>query len=182
MFNKKVLSEQFVITHKVSDLLKVNQKDLIANSIRNYVLEKRLSNEDWYPDYNYVKLDDHQHLAWIHDYIRDHYRGEYGHTPILVKRGGVVLLPNENLGSHHHIDDWDYEKSPEISVLYCLKSGEKPSNVMFEYEFGRNKKRRWKQELEEDNLIIFSSYLRHSISKNLNKDPIVALSFQFQLL
>ena len=53
---------------------------------------------------------------------------------------------------------------------------------MFEYEFGRNKKRRWKQELEEDNLIIFSSYLRHSISKNLNKDPIVALSFQFQLL
>ena len=53
---------------------------------------------------------------------------------------------------------------------------------MFEYEFGRNKKRRWKQELKEDTLIIFSSYLRHSVSKNFNKDPIVALSFQFQLL
>ena len=182
MFNKKVLSEQFVITHKVSDLLKVDKKNLIANAIRNHVLEKRLDNEDWYADYNYVKIDDHQHLAWIHDYMRDHYRGEYGPTPILVKRGGLVLMPNENLGSHHHIDDWDYEGSPEISVLYCLKEGDKPSTVMFEYEFGRNKKRRWKQELKEDTLIIFSSYLRHSVSKNFNKDPIVALSFQFQLL
>ena len=182
MFNKKVLSEQFVITHKVSDLLKVDQKNLIANSIRNYVLEKRLDDEDWYPDYNYVKLDDHQHLAWIHDYIRDHYRGEYGHTPILVKRGGVVLLPNENLGSHHHIDDWDLEGSPEISVLWCLEDREVNSKVIFEYEFGRNKKLRYSLPLEKDVLVIFPSYIRHKITKNTNKDPIVALSFQFQLL
>jgi hypothetical protein len=91
-------------------------------------------------------------------------------------------MSNESLGSHHHIDDWDYEGSPEISALYCLKERDVPSNVMFEYEFGRNKKRRWKVELKEDTLIIFSSYLRHSVTKNKNKDPIVALSFQFQLL
>ena len=182
MFDKKVLSEQFVITHKISDLLKVDKKNLITNAIRNYVLEKRLNDEDWYADYNYVKIDDHQHISWIHDYFRDHYRGEYGHTPIIVKRGGLVLMSNESLGSHHHIDDWDYEGSPEISALYCLKERDVPSNVMFEYEFGRNKKRRWKVELKEDTLIIFSSYLRHSVTKNKNKDPIVALSFQFQLL
>ena len=182
MFNKKVLSEQFVITHKVSNLLKIDKETLIKNNIRDYVLEKRLIDEDWYFDYNYVKVEDHQHISWIHDYIRDHYREEYGQTPILVKRGGLVLMPNENIGSHHHIDDWNYEGSPEISVLYCLKERDKLSTVMFEYEFGRNKKRRWKVELEEDTLIIFSSYLRHSISKNFNKDPIVALSFQFQLL
>ena len=69
MFSKEVLSEQFVITHKVSDLLKVDKKNLIANAIRNHVLEKRLDDEDWYADYNYVKIDDHQHLAWIHDYM-----------------------------------------------------------------------------------------------------------------
>ena len=57
MFSKKVLSEQFVITHKVSDLLKVDKKNLIANAIRNHVLEKRLDDEDWYADYNYVKID-----------------------------------------------------------------------------------------------------------------------------
>ena len=182
MFNKHVLSEQFVITHQVSDLLKIDKKQIIQNAITNYVLGTRLDNEDWYADHHYAKLDDHQHLSWVNDYIRDHYRGEYGHTPILVKRGGVVLFNNESIGSHHHIDDWDYENSPEISVLYCLQDNDQPSTVMFEYEFGRNKKRRWKVPLKKDTLIIFSSYLRHSIKKNRNKDPIVALSFQFQLL
>jgi hypothetical protein len=86
MFSKKVLSEQFVITHKVSDLLKIDKKNLIANAIRNHVLEKRLDDEDWYADYNYVKIDDHQHLAWIHDYMRDHYRGEYGHYSCFSKK------------------------------------------------------------------------------------------------
>jgi len=47
MFNKKVLSEQFVITHKVSNLLKINKKKLLTNAIKNYALGNRLSNEDW---------------------------------------------------------------------------------------------------------------------------------------
>ena len=182
MFDKQVLSEQFVISHKVSNLLKIDKETIIKNTLTNYVLKKRLCDEDWYSDYHYAKLDDHQHLSWIHDYIRDHYRVEYKSTPIIVKRGGVVLLEKESLGSHHHIDDWNYENSPEISVIYCLKTGEKKSHVIFEYEFGRNKKRRWKEVLEENKIIIFPSYLRHSITGNLNKEATIALSFQFQLL
>jgi hypothetical protein len=182
MFNKKVLSEQFVITHKVSNLLKINKKKLLTNAIKNYALGNRLSNEDWYSDYNYVHLSDHQHLAWLHDYIRDHYRGEYNATPIMIKRGAIVLLKNESLGSHHHINEWDYKNSPEISVLYCLTKEEKNLNVIFEYEFGRNKKLRWKENLEENKLIIFPSYLKHFIPKNINDKAMVVLSFQFQLL
>jgi len=182
MFNKKVLFEQFVITHKVSNLLKIDKEKLKANLIKNYVLGNRLENENWYHDYYYTQVDHHQHVSWIHDYIRDHYRGEYENTPILVKKGGIVLLKNESLGSHHHINDWDYENSPEISVIYCLKTGEKKSHVIFEYEFGRNKKRRWKEVLEENKMIIFPSYLMHSITGNLNKEATIALSFQFQLL
>jgi len=182
MFNKKVLSEQFVITHEVSNLLKIDKKELVKNAITNYALKNRLNKEEWYSDYNYANLNDHQNMAWIHDYIRDHYRAEYNATPIMVKRGAVVLLKNESLGSHHHINDWDYNNSPEISALYCIQTNSKKSNIVFEYEFGRNKKRRWKEKLEEDKLIIFPSYLRHFITKNNNNDAIVALSFHFQLL
>ena len=81
-----------------------------------------------------------------------------------------------------HIDEWDLEGSPEISVLWCLEDRDEKSNIIFEYEFGRNKKLRYKVELTKDNLIIFPSYMRHKITKNRNKEPIVALSFQFQLL
>jgi len=182
MFNKKVLFEQFVITHKVSNLLKIDKERLKANLIKNHVLGNRLENENWYHDYYYTEVDHHQHISWIHDYIRDHYRGEYENTPILVKKGGIVLLKNESLGSHHHINDWDYENSPEISVIYCLDEGDKKSNVIFEYEFTRNKKKRFKVDLVKDSLIIFPSDLRHSISQNKNKEAIIALSFQFQIL
>jgi len=182
MFDKTVLSEQFVIRHKVSDLLKINKEIIKKNILINHVTKKRLHDEEWYSDYNYSQLEHHQHISWIHDYIRDHYRAEYNNTPILVKEAGICLLKNESMGSHHHIDDWDYEGSPEISVIHCLETGEKKSHVIFEYEFGRNKKRRWKELLDNNSLIIFPSYLRHSISKNLNEEALVALSFQFQLL
>ena len=179
---KKVLSEQFVITHKVSNLLKLDKNLIIRNCIKNHFLDNRVSNEEWYDDNNYCIIDDHKHLAWMHDYIRDHYRAEYDSVPILVKRHGLVIENNNTIGSHHHIDDWNYDGSPEISVLWCITNRKLKNEIIFEYEFGRNKKRRWKQTIEEDELIIFPSYLRHRITKNLNQDPIVALSFQFQLL
>ena len=182
MFNKKVLSEQFIITHEVSNILRIDKQNLIKNAITNYAFNNRLSNEDWYPDYNYIDLSDHQHLAWLHDYIRDHYRAEYGNTLILVKRGAIVLRKNESIGSHHHINDWDYNNSPEISAIYCLTGDEKKSSVIFEYEFGRNKKLRWRENLKENKLILFPSYLKHFIPKNISDEAMVALSFQFQLL
>ena len=179
---KKVLSEQFVITHKVSNLLKIDKKLIIQNCITNHFLNNRVSNEEWYDDSNYCIVNDHQHLSWMHDYIRDHYRAEYDQTPVLVKRAGLVIEHNNTIGSHHHIDDWNYNDSPEISVLWCLEDRDTKSDIIFEYEFGRNKKRRWKVQLEKNVLVIFPSYLRHRVTKNKNKDPIVALSFQFQLL
>ena len=50
---KKVLSEQFVITHKVSDLLKIDKKLIIQNCVTNHFLGNRVSDEEWYDDNNY---------------------------------------------------------------------------------------------------------------------------------
>ena len=180
--HKKVLSEQFVITHKVADILKFDRKKIISDTIKNYFFNKRIEKEEWYEQFNYCETNDVQSLSWMHDYIRDHYKVEYFETPIIVRRHGIVLEKNSSLGSHHHIDEWDLEGSPEISVLWCLEDRDVNSKVVFEYEFGRNKKLRYSLPLEKDTLIIFPSYLRHKITKNTNKDPIVALSFQFQLL
>ena len=180
--HKKVLSEQFVITHKVADILKFDRKKIVSDCVKNHFFNKRVEKEEWYEQFNYCKTDDVQSLSWMHDYIRDHYKVEFNHTPIIVKIHGIVLEKNASLGAHHHIDDWDLEGSPEISVLWCLEDRVEKSKVIFEYEFGRNKKLRYSLPLEKDKLIIFPSYIRHKITKNRNKDPIVALSFQFQLL
>ena len=106
---KKVLSEQFVITHKVADILKFDRQKIISDTVKNYFFNKRIEKEEWYEQFNYCVTNDHQHLSWMHDYIRDHYKVEYHHTPVLVARHGIVLENNSSLGTHHHIDDWDLE-------------------------------------------------------------------------
>ena len=92
--HKKVLSEQFVITHKVADILKFHREKIVSNCVKNYFFNKRVEKEEWYEQFNYCVTDDHQHLSWMHDYIRDHYKVEYNETPIIVRRHGIVLENN----------------------------------------------------------------------------------------
>ena len=101
---------------------------------------------------------------------------------MLINQGAIVQRENESIGNHHHIDDWDYNESPDMSALICLELGDISSNVIFEYEAGRSKKRRWSIPLQKNKIILFSSDLTHRITTNMNKDPIINLSFQFQLL
>ena len=86
---KKVLSEQFVITHKVADILKFDRQKIISDTVKNYFFDKRIEKEEWYEQFNYCETDDVQSLAWMHDYIRDHYKVEYNYTPVIVRRHGI---------------------------------------------------------------------------------------------
>ena len=182
MFEKNVLTEQFLIIDFIPAILPIDYDKLKQHLLIAYYKNKKVGNEEIYYDYHYTKYDHHQHIQWIQDYIKDHYKEEHYKTPILVKQGAIIQQMNENLGNHHHIDDWDYNESPDMSALMCLEPGEKSSNVIFEYEAGRNKKRRWTVPLQKNKIILFSSNLTHRITKNINKNPIINISFQFQLL
>ena len=56
------------------------------------------------------------------------------------------------------------------------------SYIVFEYDNGRSKHRRWKVPLVQDHFILFSSHLNHYITKNENKDFLINLSLHFQLI
>ena len=45
--HKKVLSEQFVITHKVADILKFDRQKIISDTVKNYFFNKRIEKEEW---------------------------------------------------------------------------------------------------------------------------------------
>lgn len=183
MFDKKILTEEFVITHKVSSILPVNNDELLNKYILPfYYSKKRVNDDPFYQGYHYTKIDYHKTIQWIQDYIRDHYNEKYRKCPVATQIAALVQGPGDIIGNHHHIDDWNYEGSPDISALYCVEGGGKSSDIMFEYECGRDKKRRWRIAMETGRLVIFSSSLLHSLTRNKNKDPIVNLSFQFQLI
>ena len=102
-------------------------------------------------------------------------------TPIDSIRG-IVQQTGENVNTHHNVKDWHLGESPEVSCLYTVATGKEKSYVIFEYDDGRNKHRRWKVPLEQDQFILFSSNLNHYITHNKNKDFLVNLSLHFQLI
>ena len=180
LFDKKVLSEEFIAVHSLSKKSLIDNKILFDHVKKSKKENLRLRTEHWYPDYFYFKLETIKHLTWLTEYFRDNYLVEFDHVIKNNSFSGIWLEKNESMNSHHHIDDWNYLDSPDISCIYCVDHGEEPCEVIFEYEYGRHKKRRYAVTLEKGRFVIFPSYLRHSITQNKNKKPFVAISTRWQ--
>jgi len=182
---KNKLTESFIIQGKIDKVSSVDTRLIKNHILSNFTLTNRYDdNQYWYMK-DYVKIPYHQHIQWVQDWLRDHYRLEHGRTLIptpIDSIRGIVQQTGENVNTHHNVKDWHLGESPEVDCLYTVATGEKKSFVVFEYDDGRNKLRRWKVPLEQNSFILFSSNLNHYITKNENKDFLVNLSLHFQLI
>ena len=185
MLEKHKLTEQFYIVDKIDKVSAVNTRLLKNHILSHFMMSNRYKdNQYWYMS-EYVKVPYHQHIQWTQDYLRDHYRSEHGQTlvptPIESIRG-IIQQTGEQVRTHHNVKDWHLEESPDVSCLYCVGTGEKNSKMIFEYDDGRNKHRRWSELIEENKFILYSSHTPISITKNENRDFLVNLSLHFQLI
>ena len=185
VMKKNVLSELFFISGKLDTVSSVNTKQIKNHILSNFTLANRYDDPQYWYMKDYVKIPYHQHIQWTIDWLRDHYNLDYHRTLVPTNKDnirGIVQQTGENVNTHHNIKDWDLEGSPEIDCLYTVATGEKKSFVVFEYDDGRNKHRRWKVPLIQDQFILFSSHLNRYITKNDNKDLLVNLSLHFNLI
>ena len=185
MLEKHRLTESFIIRGKIDKVSSVDTKLIKNHILSNFTLANRYDdNQYWYMK-DYVKVPYHQHIQWTNDWLRDHYRLEHDRTlvptPIDSIRG-IVQQTNENVLTHNNVKEWHLAESPEVDCLFTVATGKKQSFVVFEYDDGRNKHRRWKLPLVQDEFILFSSHLNRYITKNENKDFLVNLSLHFQLI
>ena len=185
MLEKQRLTESFIIRGKIDKVSSVDTRLIKNHILSNFTLANRYDDGQYWYMKDYVKVPYHQHIQWVNDWLRDHYRLEHGRTlvptPIDSIRG-IVQQTGETVNTHHNVKDWHLSESPEVDCLYTVATGEKKSFVVFEYDDGRNKHRRWKVPLEQDSFILFSSNLNHYITKNDNKDFLVNLSLHYQLI
>ena len=185
MLEKRRLTEQFFIKGKVDSVSAVNTKLIKNHILSNFMLANRYNDPQYWYMKEYVKVPYHQHIQWTQDYLRDHYRSEHGQTlvptPIESIRG-IIQQTGEQVRTHHNVKDWHLEESPEVTCLYTVSTGPKKSEIVFEYDDGRNKHRRWSEALAQDQFILFSSNTPFYITKNENKDFLVNLSLHFQLI
>ena len=184
MQSKILLTEQSVVYGEIPSILKdkLDLDRIKTDIIKNYALNNFQSKDIFNYHKDYIEMSDDQHITWILDYIREHYRAEYGRTPILTQRAGIIQNKGHTINTHHHIDEFDLWNSPDISCIYTLEAGKEPSEIVFEYVKGREKHARYRIPMLENRFIIFNSDLAHYLTPNKNEDAIVNLSFQFQLL
>ena len=179
------LTESFIITGKIDEVSSVDTRLIKNHILSNFTLDARYNDDQYWYMKDYVKVPYHQHIQWTQDWFRDHYRVEHDQTlvptPVDSIRG-IVQQTSENVNTHHNVKDTDLLASPEVDCLYTVATGKEPSYVVFEYDDGRSKHRRWKQPLLQDHFILFSSHLNRYITKNVNKDFLVNLSLHFQLI
>ena len=181
---KSRLTEQFYILGELDKVSKVNT-DLIRNHIlSNFSMRNRYKDDQYWYMSEYLKVPYHQHIHWTQDYLRDHYRADHGWTLIPTPKDsirGIIQQTGERVNTHHNVKDWHLDESPDVSCLFCVGSGPKNSEIIFEYDDGRNKHRRYKVSLKPNSFILYSSSMPFSITKNENKDFLVNLSLHFQL-
>ena len=185
MLEKNRLTESFIIQGTIDKVSSVDTRMIKNHILSNFTLTNRYDDSQYWYMKDYVQVPYHQHIQWVKDWLRDHYRLEHGRTLVpthIDSIRGIVQQTGENVNTHHNVKDWHLAESPEVDCLYTVATGSKQSFVIFEYDDGRNKHRRWKVPLIQDGFILFSSNLNRYITKNENKDFLVNLSLHFQLI
>jgi len=182
MFEKINLVDQSIIVEKIPKILPINFDKLNLNVFNNFYYQNAQNNNESSYLKNYYHVDHDIEITWLSDFIRDHYCVKFEKTPVLLASAGILVEQNQSINYHHHLDEYDLENSPDISVIVTLKTGKEPSFIEFQYEQGRKRHQHHRVQLKEKQLIIFNSELRHCFTKNFNSRPTVNLSLKYQLI
>ena len=140
---KKVLSE-IDLYHGAIDAPKGFEikRDTIKNSILDsFIKEKRIS--DNIKDYSYVdyQLEYSQVKQWLQDYMRDHFKVEYGKTLIPKLNWGNVYEYNQKSFSRNTVDPVDLRNAADYTLIAGVDVGKDSTGVVIEYDDNRRKGR-----------------------------------------
>jgi len=182
MFKKKTLVDQSIYTTTIPKVLPINFDKLNINILENYYYKNKLNPHQFSYLKDYYRLEFDQQVRWLSDFIVDHYGVHYNCKVVPLAHSGIVVEKNQSINSHIHIDDYDFDNSPDISAIVVCKTGKEKSYVEFEYEQGRKRHHKHLVELEPKKVIVFNSELRHSFLTNINHEPILSISLKFQLI
>ena len=158
-------------------------RDQIRNDIiESYIKQKRISNNP--KDYAF---DDYvapfsQPLQWSQDYIRDHWRAEYGKTLVFKNAHGNVMHPKEKSWTRHQVNPVDLRNSPDYTLIYGVDVKEKSSECIIEFDDNRRKNRTWHIPIKDNHFIMFPSTNKYSFSPNTSNGLNIILTINYEYI
>jgi len=184
MLKKQIFTELFYIQEKLNKLSLIDTQLIKNHLLSNCIISNKYKdNQYWYMS-QYFKVEYHQHIKWFQEYLTDHYLSEHKRTLVFNSVDSIRCLlqkNKENIILHNNLKEWDLPISPDIDCIFTISTGKKPSYIVFEYDDGRHKHRRYKLPLLKDHFILFPSHLNRYITSNENEETLINLSLHFQL-
>ena len=181
---KVVLSEIDVYTGEVSmpTGFEIDQDQIKNNIISSYIKENRISknNKDYsYQDY---RVPFSQPLQWLQDYIRDHWRVEYGYSLVTKTMHGNVMRPQEKSWTRHQVDPIDLRNSSDYTFIYGVDIQEGSSECIIEYDDNRRKNRTWHIPIKNNYFIMFPATNRYCFSTNTSNKLNITLTINYEYI
>ncbi len=180
---KKVLTEVDLYTGEISmpKGFEINRDKIRNDIIESFVKKNRVNtNPQAYAYEDYV-LPYSQPLQWMQDYMRDHWKAEYGFTLLEKDKHGKVLTPNEKSFLRHHVDPVDLRNSPDYTFIYGVDVKEGSCECIIEYDNNRRKNRTWYIPIKNNHFIMFPATQRYMFTPNTSNkmNTIGVINYEF---
>ena len=156
--------------------------DKIRNDIiESYVKKNRINdNPQAYAFDDYV-VPFSQPLQWMQDYMRDHWRVEYGRTLVTKTMHGNVMHPKEKSWTRNQVEPVDLRNSPDYTLIYGVDVKEGSSECIIEYDDNRRKNRTWHLPIKDNHFIMFPATNKYCITENKSEklNTILTVNYEY---
>ena len=160
----------------------IDRNQIRNNIIESYVQQKRINNNPKAYTFDDYLVPFSQPLQWMQDYVRDHWRVEYGRTLIPKTVHGNVMHPKEKSWTRHQVDPVDLRNSPDYTLIYGIDVKEGSSKCTIEYDDNRRKNRTWQIPLKNNHFIMFPATNRYSFSPNTSNGLNIILTINYEYI
>ena len=134
--HKKVLTEVDLYTGEIAmpKGFEIDRNKIKNDIIKSFVTEDRINNNPQAYSYKDYNVPFSQPLQWVQDYIRDHWRVEYGFTLVTKDIHGKILHPKEQSVLMHSLEPVDLKTSPDYTFIYGVDVEPNSCECLIEYD------------------------------------------------
>ena len=181
---KKILSEICLYHGEIESPkgFEIDRDQIRNDIIDSFVNKKRINNNPIAYSYDDYVVPFSKPLQWLQDYIRDHYKVEYGQTLVTKSIHGNVMHPKEKSWTRHQVDPVDLRNSPDYTLIYGVDVKENSTDCIIEYDDNRRKNRTWHIPLKNNKFIIFPATNRYTFSPNTSDGLNIILTINYEYI
>jgi len=181
---KKVLTEVDLYTGEISmpKGFEIDRDKIRNDIIESYIKKNRVNtNPQAYTFDDYV-VPFSQPLQCMQDYVRDHWRVEYGHTLLQKNMHGNVMHIKEKSWTRNQVEPIDLLNSPDYTLIYGVDVKDDSSECIIEYDDNRRKNRTWHVPIKNNEFIMFPSTNKYSFSPNNSNGLNIILTINYEYI